>query len=307
MIAFTKAEGAQNDFVVIEDLDRLIAREARVALARVVCHRRRGVGGDGVIFIERSQIAGHDFAMAFHNPDGSDGSMCGNGGRAAALYAFSRGIAGADMRFDVLERAYRAEVRDEGIRLHFPAPTVIYTDMRLEAYVHGAAQVFPARFVHNGAPHVVLLLADLPAALAAPIDAVDLDAIGRALRNHPMFRPDGANVNIVDTSGDVLRIRTFEKGVEGETQACGTGTLAAGMMVHAATGASAPLALRTRGGDLLRVHFDADAQHPLHDPAHYATALALEGPARLVFEGRWDEVRGELAACPEPVAAGGAA
>ncbi|MBL0174903.1 MAG: diaminopimelate epimerase [Ignavibacteria bacterium] len=281
---FTKAEGAQNDFVIVEDLDRAIPVAERQAFARAACHRRRGVGADGAIFLERSDAL--DFTMAFYNPDGSHGSMCGNGGRCAALYALRKGLAPATMRFDVLDREYRAVVTDDAIRLYFPPPLEI-REVRITTAIPLRP---PLYFVHTGAPHLVVFLESIGEPHAAALDDLDVDALGRALREAPEFAPVGTNVNFlhIDHEG-LVHIRTFEKGVEAETEACGTGTLAAGIITLAVRGLAPPVHLRTRGGDILTVGFLVPESGPgmpdAFSPAYYANDLFLEGPARLVFEG----------------------
>lgn len=279
-VRFTKAEGAQNDFVIVDDRGRAFPIDARKRFTRLVCHRRKGVGADGTIFIEDHRES--DFTMVFYNPDGSDGSMCGNGGRCAALYALRRGIAPEHMSFHTLDRLYRAEVSGESVRLFFPPPTSIRWPMPAGA---GGAD-FPLYFVHNGAPHVVVLYDDIPLPAQSALEDFDLAAFARPLRHHADFQPEGANVNVARIDDDgLIRIRTFEKGVEAETEACGTGNLATAMIVHLVRRLPPPLRLLTRGGDTLIVGFDAETS-PSADPAElFSRSLFLEGPARLVFEG----------------------
>ncbi len=278
-IQFTKAEGAQNDFVIVDDRAGLLDDDARRRFTIWSAHRRKGVGSDGSIFVDRSET--HDFTMAFFNPDGSVGSMCGNGGRCAALFASQNGIAASVMRFDVLGRSYRAEVEGHMVRLSFPPPERIVRDIVLE--LNG--QSISLDFIDTGAPHVLLFGDQLPAALHAPLAEVDMVRVGTTLRHHARFAPRGANVNVLEKNTDgTFSIRTFEKGVEAETEACGTGTLAAGMSAHLRLNAAPPIRLRTHGGDILTVHFTPGA-HPQDDPRYFAEGLTLEGPARLVFDG----------------------
>lgn len=268
-IHFTKAEAALNDFLLVEDFDRAMPADERAAFAVAACHRRAGVGADGVIFFERS--GEHDFVMVFHNPDGSTGSMCGNGGRAAALYAHTRGFAPRDMRFTVLDVEYRAIVDGSRVTLHFPPPR----ELRALDIVTPFRTTRPLHFVHTGAPHVVAILAED----TGDIESFDLSNAAFPLRWHPAFQPAGANVNVVALlPGGGARVRTFEKGVEAETMACGTGTIASALVLHHAMGLQPPLPLLTQGGHVLTVDFNATAPYE---------QLTLEGPARLVFEGRW--------------------
>jgi len=278
-IQFTKAHGAQNDFVIVDDRDRTLSDDERRSFAIWSAHRRKGVGSDGCIFIDNSELS--DFTMAFYNPDGSVGSMCGNGGRCAALFAKQNGIASGSMRFDVLGRIYSAEVDGETIRLAFPPPENITPGIELDC--EGMSCIVD--YIDTGAPHVLLFTDQLPAPLRAPLDSVNLERIGPMLRHHDHFAPRGVNVNILERGADgIVAIRTFEKGVEAETAACGTGTLAAGMVAHVRRDCAPPVRLRTRGGDLLTVHF-TPGEASSDDPSYYARDLVLEGPAALLYDG----------------------
>ncbi|MDX9757806.1 MAG: diaminopimelate epimerase [Bacteroidota bacterium] len=302
-IPFTKAHGAKNDFVIVDDRARRLDDTCRREFAQRSAHRRTGIGSDGTIFIENSETC--DFRMAFYNPDGSVGSMCGNGGRCAALYAFVRGIAPAEMRFTVLERIYTAHILPDTsppdadacrpdadacrmeqahVRLSFPRPLEIELGLTLTTELG----VITAAYVDNGAPHLVIFTDDLPASLHAAFDDLDMERVGALLRHHERFAPRGCNVNVLEPmSDDTIRIRTFEKGVEAETWACGTGTLAAGMIAQHRLGAPPPVRLRTHGDDLLVVHFLPDSNVLPDAPEYYARDLALEGPAVLVFDGSY--------------------
>lgn len=278
-IHFTKAHGAQNDFVIVDDRAGTLSDEQRRRFTVWSSHRRKGVGSDGSIFIDASET--HDFTMAFYNPDGSVGSMCGNGGRCAALFALQNGIAEAVMRFDVLGRSYHAEVRGRSVLLGFPPPESIRFDIQL-SFENESCTV---DYIDNGAPHIVLFAEALPASLRAPLEEIDMVRVGQLLRHHEHFAPRGSNVNVLGMiDEETVGIRTFEKGVEAETEACGTGTLAAGMIAHVRRRLEPPVRLRTHGGDILHVHFHpGDA--PADSASYYADGLTLEGPAELVFEG----------------------
>ncbi len=278
-IHFTKAEGAQNDFVIVDDRAGELPDEERSRFAALSSHRRKGVGSDGAIYIDTSDT--HDFAMAFYNPDGSAGSMCGNGGRCAALFAVQNGIADREMRFTVLDRSYHARVDGNTVQLSFPPPL----ELRPAVTIDCDGEPCTVDYVDNGAPHIVVFADALPASLRAPLADLDMNHVGLLLRHHPHFAPRGGNVNILERQdAGVIAIRTFEKGVEGETEACGTGALASGMIAHLRAGAAPPVALHTHGGDILRIHF-TPSDAPSDDPRHYADDLMLEGPAHLVFDG----------------------
>ncbi|MDH7514809.1 MAG: diaminopimelate epimerase [Bacteroidota bacterium] len=282
-IRFTKVEAAKNDFVIVEAAACPIPLGMRSAFSRSVCERRTGVGADGTIFLERS--ATHDFRMVFLNPDGSSGSMCGNGGRAAALYAALRGLAGYRMRFESLGKTYEAEVEGEMVLLRFPGGADLRPDFPIDVDFLTSRPYF----ADTGAPHLVLFL-DMFVGSPRSIEAFDMLTYARILRYAPETMPAGANVNVLQEMEDgKLRIRTFEKGVEGETLSCGTGTVASALIAYAARGYRPPITLRTQGGDVLTVDFDAGSPST-SDPGRWtrareASSLTLRGPARLVFDG----------------------
>ena len=281
-IHFTKAEGAQNDFVIVDDRAGTIDDATRRRFTQLISHRRRGAGSDGAIFIDASTT--HDFTMSFFNPDGSVGSMCGNGGRCAALYAQQNGIAPAKMRFEVLGKSYSASVDGGQVHLAFPPPERLEWNIELgtdAGTVHGD-------YVDNGAPHLVVFADHLPEGLRAVFTDVDMRRVGSLLRRHERFAPRGCNVNVLEVDGEgLVHIRTFEKGVEDETEACGTGTMASAFVAHLRRGIPPPVRLRTHGGDTLRVHFTPDSSAETDAPDYFARDLVLEGPAALVFEGEY--------------------
>ncbi len=280
-IRFSKAEGAQNDFVIVDDRTNILSPRARREFSQRVCHRRKGIGSDGTIFIVDSDI--HDFTMEFYNPDGSSGSMCGNGGRCAALYAEQKGIASAEMTFDTLGNEYRAVVRGNDIQLFFPPPEAIELHLQLPL-VSGAVN---AHYLHTGAPHLVVFTEENRSLFGQSLVGMDIHPLGRELRMDKRFQPIGTNVNFIDIdSSGGLCIRTFEKGVEAETEACGTGTIASALAAHLLHGVQPPIRLNTHGGDNLTVGFDATGTGYDGNPKEYFSRnLFLSGPAHLVFEG----------------------
>lgn len=284
--AFTKAEGAQNDFVVVLDWNREIPVEERKAFTRLICHRRKSVGADGTIFIESHEDL--HFTMCFYNPDGSDGAMCGNGGRCAALYAHRHQLAPPDMEFETAGRKYRAEILGDLIRLHFPEP--LRMDLHLPLPL--ASGVMPVHYIHNGAPHAVVFRQDLlTVGITGTLDELDIMQLGRTIRNAPIFQPEGVNANFVARREGGFAIRTYERGVECETESCGTGATATALALHLVLGVAPPISLSTHGGDILRVGFHPHPEAPITgqgkvSPTHFATGLWLEGGARLVFDGQ---------------------
>jgi diaminopimelate epimerase len=262
-IAFWKMNGAGNDFIVIDHRKPLIPVERMAEFARLVCRRKFSVGADGLFLLEPSQVA--DFRWRFFNADGSEAEMCGNGARCVARFAYMNGLAAARMRFETLAGIIDASVADTQVTIRMPAPHSLQLDLEVEA----AGQGWTVHSVNTGVPHLVVFVDDL--------DRVDVDALGRTFRYHARFAPAGTNVNFVARNKERLAIRTYERGVEAETMACGTGATAAAVVAVARGLAASPVQLTTRGGVPLRVQFSGDG------PA--ADHVLLRGPAHVVYRG----------------------
>lgn len=262
-IAFTKASGAGNDFVVVNNFSGDL-RVDYAALARAVCDRHFGVGGDGLLVVEKSSKA--DFAMQYYNADGSWGGMCGNGGRCIARFAQVTGIAGPRQRFEALGHIYDAEIGPTTVTLRMKDPGPLRNGLKLS--VEGTTH--EASFLDTGAPHVVIFARDTA--------QTDVSGIGRAIRNHAEFQPAGTNVNFVRRTGaSTIELRTYERGVEAETLACGTGSVASALVAAATFGISSPIQVRVRSGEDLTVHFSGA-------PGSWSD-VRLEGSAHMLFSG----------------------
>ena len=273
-IRFTKASGAGNDFVVI-DATRGASLPGYAALARAACDRHAGVGADGLIVLEAEPSA--DFRMRYYNADGSHGGMCGNGGRCAARFAHDNGIAGPSQRFVALDYVYEAEVAVHGVRLRMKPAARFRRGVRVQA----AGETFEVCFIDTGSPHVVVFVEDL--------DRVNVTGWGRPLRNAPAFAPEGANVNFVSVHGpDAIAMRTYERGVEAETLACGTGAIASAVVSSILHGIRPPVRVHARSGETLTVEFRRTGDA--------AEDVALSGSAVLLFTGefRYDEAAGRI-------------
>lgn len=274
-LAFTKLSGAGNDFVAIDDRDGRLSAIDNHALARTLCDRHRGIGADGILVITPSRIA--DVKMLYYNADGTDGGMCGNGGRCAAVYARMLGLPGSELTIEALDYVYRAAFTVHGVRLHMKDPVGIVRGIRVSA--GGATYTLHA--VNTGSPHVVTFVQD--------VSVPDVEGIGRALREHERFSPEGTNVNFVETiDTSALSMRTYERGVEAETLACGTGSVASAVIAHLEYGLRPPIRVRTHSGESLRVDFKIVGPR--------ITDVTLEGPAISVFSGRtlYDPVQVQL-------------
>lgn len=263
-IPFYKMHGGGNDFVLIDHRARFIPEAEQPRFARRVCHRQLGVGADGLILIEDSATA--DFRWRFYNADGSEPEMCGNGGRCAARFAVLHGIAPENLAFETLAGLIHAEVRGRRVKLDLPG----VGDFSLHQTIPLDEATVTGHFVRVGVPHLVVPVDDLE---AAPVTDW-----GRLLRFHPMFQPAGTNVNFVSFTGpQSLAIRTYERGVEDETLACGTGSVAAALVGACLGKLASPVAVHTRGGEILNVYFKPQAGA--------CSEVYLEGDALVVYQG----------------------
>jgi diaminopimelate epimerase len=240
-IPFSKLNGSGNDFLLVDNRNGIMEGIDLPRFAGKVCDRSRSVGADGIIFLERSRRA--DFRWNFFNADGSVAEMCGNGGRCAARYASERGIAGRSMAFETLAGRIRAEVEGRRVKLQMTPPGGLAVDQTLT--LRGKRLRYS--FLDTGVPHVVLFVPG--------IERIDLVGVGRGIRMHRAFAPRGTNVNFAQVRNGVVWARTYERGVEGETLACGTGAVACGILSAVHGLARPPVTVRTRGGEELLIHF----------------------------------------------------
>ena len=254
IIAFNKYQGAGNDFIIIDNRNRVFNPEDQ-KLINNLCDRRFGIGGDGLILINKSDE--FDFEMIYFNSDGFRGTMCGNGGRCAADFAIKSGIAGNKMRFNAADGIHDAVSEDGLIRLKM-------NDVKETRLVAGNY------FINTGSPHYVLFKSEL--------DNQDVFNEGKKFRWSEDFQPGGTNVNFVEAEDGGIYVRTFERGVEDETLSCGTGVTASAIAsVLSGHFVSGPINVRTKGGNL-RVDFD--------NAKGLITDIWLTGPATFVFEGK---------------------
>lgn len=244
-IPFSKLNGSGNDFLIVDDRERVTRGLDLPVFVRKVCDRTRSIGADGMIFLCRSRRA--HFRWNFFNADGSVAEMCGNGGRCAARFAFERRIAPREMVFETLAGIVRARVAGRRVKLQMTSPKGLVLSGTL--FLEGKKVEYS--FLDTGVPHVVLFVPDL--------DGADVTGAGRRIRYHEAFAPRGTNVDFVARDGDGIAVRTYERGVEGETLACGTGAVAAGILAALRGLARPPVAVKTRGGETLTIHFDAAA------------------------------------------------
>jgi len=262
-IPFWKMHGAGNDFVLVDDRALTFPAADRSWLESLGC-RRTGVGCEGIILIQPSASA--DFKMRFFNPDGSEVDMCGNGARCVARLAHDIAVAPAKMKFDTGAGVVAAEMVGDRVRLGMTPPK----DWRLNQVIELDGVKRSYGFVNSGVPHVVMPLEDF--------DGEDVARTGAAIRYHKDFAPKGTNANFIKVTGpSSLKIRTYERGVEAETLACGTGMVAAGLVAGRMGWVKPPVNITCASGDVLEVNYTLTA-----DGAEKVTLL---GPAAYVFTG----------------------
>ena len=261
---FTKMNGAGNDFVMIDNRDGNISL-TNGEIARL-CDRHRGIGADGLLLIEKPK-GGADWCMRYYNADGAEAEMCGNGARCFARFAnrLSPTINGA-VTFETPAGVISANLAGDLVALAMSQPGPLSEAIEIEA-LNAKLEVYS---INTGVPHAVVLVEDT--------EDIDVKALGAALRHHHHFQPRGTNVNFVRQLGPRdLTIRTYERGVEDETLACGTGVVASALTVAALTGATVPIRVQVKGGDTLVVDFRR-GENGFSD-------VVLTGPADFVFEG----------------------
>jgi diaminopimelate epimerase len=263
-ILFYKMQGSGNDFILIDNRRGILKGKNLRDVARTVCHRHYSVGADGLIVIMVSKKA--DFKWRFFNADGSEAEMCGNGSRCAARFAHIKKIAGKDLVFETLAGLIHAEVKTGTVRVQLTGAS----DLRMNISVPLISGARTGHFINTGVPHLVYL--------SDQLNEEDVVTVGRTTRYHELFKPAGTNVNFVQVQGPrKLRIRTYERGVEGETLACGTGSVAGALIAGALGVVSSPVEVTTKSGEKLIVSFKRDGEA--------FCDLRLEGDAEVICEG----------------------
>jgi diaminopimelate epimerase len=266
MLRFTKMNGAGNDFILFDnrtgsiDLDRNQITQ--------LCDRHRGIGADGILLLEKPTNRA-DFRMRYFNADGGEAEMCGNGARCFARFANEVGGQKGKISFETPAGVISAELKGDLVTLRMTEPT----DLRLNVDLPMAAENKTVHFINSGVPHVVIPV--------AKVDDADVRREGAAIRHHKMFSPNGTNVNFIEKRGpNKIAIRTYERGVEDETLACGTGIVASALIFAASEKSSSPITVLAKGGDELQVGFEKSVDRFRN--------VTLTGPAEFVFEGAID-------------------
>lgn len=268
-IKFVKTEGGGNDFVLIDRIKRNTDNIDWSKFVPSICRRKHGVGADGVLVLEENPK--YDFTMRIFNPDGSEVDMCGNGARCAAFYYFNEKKVNS-VKFDTMAGILKAEAgKNKLIKLSLPDPAETKLDILIKVDGHDMS----VSYINTGVPHVVVetdRLVDL-----------DVEKLGRGIRHNEEFAPLGTNADFVKVTGkSSIEVRTYERGVEAETLACGTGVVASAVIESLKHRVTPPVNVRTKGGEDMKVYFKQSKKEDLISRVY---DIKLEGKVNQVFEG----------------------
>jgi len=276
-LSFSKMVASGNDFVVIEN-----SRKSQVSsfkfLAKEICNRKFGIGADGLLVLENSRVA--DVRMRVFNSDGSEAKMCGNGARCVALFKSQVSSLKSQVKIETKAGIIFSEVKGENVKIKLTDPK----NIKLDIPVKVNNRTIRVNFINTGVPHTVVFVAGLK--------EIDVFNLGRRIRYHQRFKPAGANVNFIEIlNNNSLKIRTYERGVEDETLACGTGSVASAIIAAGALGHWGPavggsafggtgaknINIHTKSGEILKVYFNSN-HNSISD-------VWLEGKVRIVYKG----------------------
>lgn len=265
LISFYKMSGSGNDFIIIDNRDLSLNVGDLSSFARRVCARKISVGADGLFLIEPSATV--DFKWRFFNSDGSIAEMCGNGSRCVARYAYLRGIAGAKMSFETLAGIITAEVRGDVVKVRLTDPSTLKNVQQI--LLDGQACVLDC--IDTGVPHAVSFVNNL--------ETFAVFDTGRKIRRHEFFHPKGTNANFASVlDRHTMKVRTYERGVEDETLACGTGAVASVLAAAGRNLVDSPVDVIVQSGETLRVYFSR------LDGGGFKE-IYLEGKVKIVYQG----------------------
>ena len=265
-INFTKAVASGNDFIILDN--RKDALRDKISdfgeFAKFSCKRKYSVGADGVLVLEDSGKA--DFKMRIFNPDSSEVTMCGNGIRASALYAYTKKWCASSMKIETGAGILEAQIKNNSIFVKMTPPKAIKLDQNIGV----GKTIMAVHSVNTGVPHVIHFVEN--------IEKYPVDVMGGKIRFHKIFEPEGTNADFVQIQDKTtIRVRTYERGVEDETLACGTGVVASAVISHLTKGVIEPVKAITKSKEILKVHFKKEHNH-FQD-------VYLEGKAEIAYEG----------------------
>jgi len=274
--------GAGNDFVMINNLNAIFPMDKQKDFTVKICNEQfKNI--DGVIFTDKPLKKGSAIRMNYYNRDGSFGAMCGNGARCISMFTNKNGIVNEkNFILEAVDDLYKAQIIDDlNVKITFPEPKEIKTEIQIKAEFGEGLKDMNVSYVNVGSDHIVIFLDDKVNKAALDnksIDEIDINYIGKILRYHNEFQPRGANVNFVmPVDENEIRVRTYERGVERETLACGTGIVASGVVSVLLNKANAPVRVLVQSGEWLTVDFRLQNERILD--------LSLTGSTRKISEG----------------------
>ena len=261
--------GSGNDFIIVDNRNKIVDETDLPNFIAKICRRKMSVGADGFILVENTDAA--DFKWRFYNSDGSAAEMCGNGARCVARYAYVTDIAGPSMSFETQAGMVHAQVVGERVKVKMTDPL----DLKLEYPIELKNGLLSISSVNTGVPHVVIV--------KDSIDHAEVVTVGREIRFHHGFAPAGTNVNFVcNLKDNIIAIRTYERGVEDETLACGTGAIACAIVMACREKLKSPVKVLTKSGGYLNVFYQENDGN-YHD-------IYLEGDARMIYKAQlWED------------------
>lgn len=261
LVSFSKYAGCGNDFIFIDNRDRTFNYDKKTIAA--LCHRKNGIGADGMIFLENGTQA--PYKMRIFNADGGEAEMCGNGLRCFKLFLEELGIHDNPVRVQTHERLLELTKVGLEVKATMGPPVDLNFNQALGPNLS-------VDYINTGVPHAVLFVDQL--------DEVDVEKMGPQIRHHPHFHPKGANANFAEVVGQQeVKVRTFERGVEAETLACGTGATAVAIISALKQGIKPPIVMITKSGERLTIDFKIQNKQ-VHD-------VTQQGPAHLIFKGEF--------------------
>ena len=265
-IEFVKMNGSGNDFIVINNMKKEFSVDEFKKFIPLLCRRKFSVGADGIIILVPSSK--YDFKWRFFNSDGSEAEMCGNGSRCAAKFAYLEGIADKYIKFETIAGVIEAEVKDNSVKVLMTKPF----DLKIDYEINIEGQNYYISSINTGVPHVVKFVKEL--------ENYDVKRMGKLIRYHEIFQPNGTNVNFVSVEDkNTIKIRTYERGVEDETFACGTGAVASALISYKKGFVKPPINVKNKGGEILIIDF-------IEENGDFKKVY-LEGDANLVYKGRF--------------------
>jgi diaminopimelate epimerase len=263
-LEFVKMNGAGNDFILLDNRSGTIKLTAEEIVR--LCHRQRGIGADGLFLLVPNTSGNADWSWDFYNSDGSTADMCGNGARCFARFVQNLVGAEGQTSFETGAGIITATFHGARVTVNLTRPS----GLRLNETVAAANAKLTVHSLNTGVPHTVVFVPDADRAMVQPL--------GAEIRYHERFRPKGTNVNFVQVLGpNRIRVRTYERGVEGETLACGTGVTASALVSSRTHQFTSPIKVQVQGGDTLEVSWTDDGDT--------FTNVKLNGPADFVFKG----------------------